>query len=475
MEKKSSISPEVARTMLWRQGVLHWYLRPVQQDLYDAYNKCTDKIIVFSCARRLGKSSTLCVIALELCLQKPNTFVKYCCAKQKDARGIIRPIIRQVLETCPADIRPEFKTQDNAWVFPNGSRIDVNGLDSGRAESIRGGSAHLIIIDEAGFVDDLPYIVGSILLPTTTTTKGKIILSSTPPKAPNHPYVTRYLNKARIQGNLVEKTIDDNPYIDPIELEKLIDEYGGRDSVEFRREMGCEIIKDDNFAIIPEFNNTAKKNLVKDWPRSVFYDAYVSMDVGMNDLTVVLFAWWDFLNAKLIIEDELTINGQKMNTTNLAEGIKKKEYDTYTDKLTGETKIPYLRISDNNLIVIKDLYDLYGLNFLPTKKDDKLAAINNVRVMIQNEEIIINPRCKTLISHLENGMWDKSKRSFERTEDTAHADAIDSLVYLCRNVQRTKNPYPAHYNRKSTENLFVKDPTNISSNQNNYKKIFNVK
>lgn len=452
--KKSDISPVEAAAILWSEGILHWTLHSGQKDLYDSYVNCKDKTVVWNCSRRFGKSFTLCVIAIEACLKTPDSLVKYCCSKQVDARGIIRPLIREIITSCPKELRPTFKVQERAWVFPNGSRIELTGLDGGRAESIRGGSCHLAIIDEAGLVSDLKYIVTSILLPTTLTTKGKIILASTPPKTSAHPFV-EYVNVARIQNNLVTKTIHDNPQIDADELQKIIVENGGADSITFRREFLCHIILDQDSAVVPEFTPELKEKIVKEWERAPFYDGYVSMDLGLKDLTVVLFAWYDFKNAKLIVEDEYVINGQRFNTQVLAEGIKKKEAEHFTDKLTGEERPPYLRVSDNNLIVINDLWQLHGLRFIATRKDDADAALNNMKIMLQNEKIIINPRCRTLITHLESAVWNKSKSSFERSADFGHFDAIDSLKYMVRNVQQQKNPYPNGYLNKYNENHFT--------------------
>ena len=153
--------------------------------------------------------------------------------------------------------------------------------------------------------------------------------------------------------------------------------------------------------------------------------------------------------------DEYVINGQRFNTQVLAEGIKKKEAEHFTDKLTGEERPPYLRVSDNNLIVINDLWQLHGLRFIATRKDDADAALNNMKIMLQNEKIIINPRCRTLITHLESAVWNKSKSSFERSADFGHFDAIDSLKYMVRNVQQQKNPYPNGYLNKYNENHFT--------------------
>jgi hypothetical protein len=474
MATENKISTEEAVHILWDEGVLHWMLHEGQKSLYDSYLNCQEKIVVWNCSRRFGKSFTLCVIAIETCLRRPNSLVKYCCAKQIDARGIIRPLIREIITSCPKELRPVFKTQERAYVFPNGSRIELSGLDNNRADSIRGGSTDLAIIDEAGLVSDLKYVVNSVILPTTATTKGKILLASTPPKTSSHPFITDYANKARIQGNLVTKTIYDNPLIDASELEKIKEEYGGDESIEFRREFLCHVLLDSNYAVVPEFTQELKSKIVQDWPRAPFYDCYVAMDLGLKDLTVVLFAWYDFRAAKIIIEDEFVINGQKFNTVALAEGIRKKEEQSFTDKLTGEQRVPFLRVSDNNLIVINDLRQLHGLMFLPTRKDDADAALNNMKIMLQNERIIINPRCCTLIAHLEAAVWNKSKTSMDRSADNGHFDAIDALKYLVRNVDLNKNPYPASFGLNS-HNMFDYGGKEKHPQYQQFAKIFNIK
>lgn len=473
MPEINKISVHAARDLLWERGELTWKLRSHQLKLYSSYTDCKEKIIVWNCSRRLGKSFALSVLALETCLKKPNALVKYCCAKQKDAKEIIRPLIREIIEDCPIAQKPEFKTQENAWVFPNGSRIQLMGLDGGRAESVRGGSSDLAIIDEAGLVKELPYIMTSIILPTTITTKGKIILASTPPRSPSHPYITRYVNKARIEGNLITMTLYDNPHIAKDEIDKIIEESGGIDSTDFQREYLCVIVKDENYAIIPEFNPSSEPNIVREWERRPFYDGYVGMDIGVNDLTVALFGWFDFLSNKIIIEDEFVINGQKFNTNSLAEGIKQKESKVFTDALTGEQRTPAMRVCDTSLTLINDLWSLHTLRFLPTRKADADGALNTVRKMIQDERIIINPRCKTLIAHLRDGVWNKNKTSFERSSE-GHFDAIDALKYLVRSINLTRNPYPPGFLDRYNDNRFeIRSQQKKEAGQ--WEKVFNTK
>jgi hypothetical protein len=50
-------------------------------------------------------------------------------------------------------------------------------------------------------------------------------------------------------------------------------------------------------------------------------------------------------------------------------------------------------------------------------------------------------------------------KEFARSPDAGHYDAIDSLIYLVRNVQKTKNPYPPGYGFVSREEYFQPQAT----------------
>src|SRR5690606_7784556 len=108
-------------------------------------------------------------------------------------------------------------------------------------------------------------------------------------------------------------------------------------------------------------------------------------------------------------------------------------------------KEPYKRVSDNNLVVINDLYMLHRIVFLPTQKHDKESQINQLRQLIRECKLIINPKCKVLIDHLKSATWDRNRKGFSRSKDKGHFDAIDALIYFVRNVDISKNPYPKGY------------------------------
>lgn len=451
-----------ARFLLWHMGVLEWKFTVTQKKIHDFYLTREEKTIVVNCSRRLGKTFLLALMAIEQCLKQPNSIVKFLMPEVKMLRTNLRPIMNEIFADAPKELVPKFNTQDSIYKFNNGSELQLAGSDNGNYDKLRGGNSHLCIIDEAGFCNDLDKIIKYVLTPTTLLTKGKIILSSTTPPDPDHEFV-RIMEHAEARGSLIRKTIydardDDRGTVNPRITDELIadvikDEPDGEESQSFRTEYLCEVIHNSTDAVIPEFNKEVQQNTIVDWPRPGFCDRYVAMDIGFEDLTVALFAFWDFDNGVLVIEDELVMKGEEVTSKRLAHNIIQKENLLWTNALTGEFEKPYLRISDNNLILINDLQRDHGLTFLPTDKHNKDAYIGKLRNMVRDFQIVIHPRCKTLISHMKNATWDKktlSKRDFKRSTDPAtktkhHFDAVAALMYLTRNIDKDKNPYPKGY------------------------------
>lgn len=457
--------------LLWRKGVLYWKLDSCQKQLYDKFTKTDFKTVVWNCSRQLGKSWTLIILALEYCLQNPNVQVKYCAGTAKAVSKIIKPTLRRILVECPKDLTPKYNREMGCYVFPNGSLLYIEGLDGGKAEDLRGTPMHFGIIDEAGFVDDLDYVVNSILLPMTSTTKGRILIVSTPAKQAGHEF-TNFLRVAEYEGAYIKKTIydflkdveNDPPHFkERLTLEEVERLKKATNPNAWRREYLCEIIADSDSTVIPEFTDEIQLKCIKEWPKPLRFDTYESMDLGVKDLTAIIFAYYDFKEGKLIIEDEFSCHGQQVNTSFIARNIKEKEAQLWTNAMTGEIQQVYRRIADTNeKIAQQDLSRQFGITFIPTRKDDKDAAINDVRIKIQEERIIINPRCKQLIFHLKNATWNKARKSFERSPDSGHFDFIDALIYLVRNIDWNKNPYPFGWNM--AKDSFIWKPTEAISN-----------
>jgi PBSX family phage terminase large subunit len=423
------------------------------------------KRATFLISRRTGKSHVLCLCATELCVRKPNAVVKYVCPKQKMVKTIVNPIMRIITEDCPIDLKPEWKEADKKYVFPNGSEIQFAGSDNGNIENLRGGFADLCLVDEAGFVDDLNYAVYSVLSPTTKTTGGKIVLASTPSREPDHDFMVDFVKQAEAEGELIKYTIYDNPMFTEEIIKETVAEYpSGVDDPQFRREYLCESAMDSQVMIVPEFD-AVMRDIVRESPLPSHYDFYVSGDPATVDLTHILFGHYDFMRGVLHIDDELVLDGNQINITtqDIADGIVRKEKLLYTTALTGEVKIPHLRVMDNShKILINDLFKEHGLEFIPTAKDNKEAQINKLRMMVRQGKVEIDPRCQNLIYQLKLGKWNKSRTGFDRIKASSdkkfkanHCDGIDALIYMVRNVDFSRNPYPDNYIYTNSENVFI--------------------
>ncbi len=458
LEVPVAITADVWRWVLWHKGDLSWKLHAAQDALDQTFRESKGQLFVGNCSRQWGKSYWAVAKAVEHAIQVPKSQIRYGAAFQTDLIDFIIPAFDKILEDAPEEVKG--RKVGHYYVFPNGSRIKLVGLDK-NPNGLRGNTLDLIIIDECGFVGNLDYIYKSIIIPATLHRPNcKIILISTPPSTPAHPFVD-YVHKAELEGSYVKLDIYTNPLITERDVERMAQEMGGKGSTTFRRECLCEFVTDSDLAIIPEWDDKYIQAIERDeyWQ---YYHKYTAMDLGVKDLTAMLYSYWDFKRAALIIEDEDDMSGPQMNTLLLVGAIQAKEKELW-DNIDPETKkekrdynnspVPFRRISDNNWpILIQDLSSIHSLTFIETTKDNLEAMINEVRLMVQAGQIIVHPRCKKLIGCLRYGVWDTKKKAFARSTVYGHFDHLAALVYKVRNLAKHTNPIPAdhgHVNHRS--------------------------
>lgn len=401
-----------------------------QHDILRRFADTSGRRFVVCCNRRDGKSTLCCSLAIGTCMRQPNRQVRYAAPTAKMVKTIVEPLMRALLEGCPD--APQYHRQEGIWRFSNGSEIHVAGCDNGGHERLRGVSTHLAIVDEAGFVDDLDYVVKSILLPQTITTDGRVLLVSTPSRTPAHSFAT-YCTEAESEGAYVHRTIFDSPHITDEQRAEYMRESGGAESSDWRREYLAEFVVDEASAVVPEFSRH-EADICIETPRPSHYDAYVSLDVGFHDLSVALYAHLDFEGARVVVEDETVHRRQTSDIIEAAAAAKEREL--------WDEKAPHLRVVDAPEIVIAEL-NKRGRSWVATRKDDKEAQVNALRRAVAEHRLIIHPRCTTLRAHLRHAIWNRSRTSYERSGDFGHFDAVDAAVYLVRNVNRHRNPFPA--------------------------------
>lgn len=444
-----------AKYELWRMGDLSWKLKGVQLQLYESNINQDSELTVNLCSRRLGKTFSNLVTAVETLIQHDFCIIKYACPTQKMVKDTIVPLLRIIMADAPPELQFDVCWSSENRLTIKNSFLAVAGTDNKNVENLRGAYAHLIFADEAGFWEDIAYAVDQVLLPQLDTTGGKLIMTSTPNYFnPQHDFHTRYVFPQEAAGKLKKFTVYDSSFVTKEEIENvIIPRYahsGGINSPQFRCEYLVEIPRSTESSVVPEFYKNRKEIITDEMSLPPYVDTYVSGDIGVRDLTVYLFGFYDFKTATLHIMDEWVMNGMDMTTTVVADAIKLKEQTHFTDN-NGHYRRPLRRVMDNNLNMIIDLNQLHNLSFIATKKDNKAAAVNNLRILIQEGRLKIHSRCKHLIYHTENAQW-KTKgegKEFEHLSDSidgdirgGHADALDALIYLVRNLSLHHNPYP---------------------------------
>jgi len=394
-------------------------------------------------ARQTGKSFKWGSSAIELALQKKNARIRYGTAFQTDLEEFIIPIFNTILADCPADVLPKYKKQGSKWVFPStGSEIKFIGLDK-NPDGIRGNALDLIIIDEAGFVENLDYLYRSVIIPMRRHRPNlKVVMSSTPSETPDHEFKD-YCQKAILEGGYFKATIHDDETCTEAVKAALLEECGGVDSTNWRREFLCEFVVDEDLAIIPEWNDDYIRAIEPD-DFYQYYHKYVAQDIGGTkvtaDFTAHLYGYYDFQKATLVIEDESQIRGPMSTTDNIAEMVREKE-----KALWGDASV-YRRISDNNNpILLNDLGIKHDIHFMPTDKDELPAMVNDCRLLVKSGRLAVHPRCKHTIGCFKNGIYNsrKIKREFSRSKVLGHYDHLAAGIYLVRNLDEFTNPIPS--------------------------------
>lgn len=430
----------------WHFNRLEYKFHGGQDVIEKAYRQVKNKLFVANCARRFGKTYWIAINAIKVARYKPNARVKIASAYLKDVEEYIVPTFASVLDDCPDEMKPIFLESKKKYVFENGSEIQIIGLDK-NPNAGRGNYCDLYVFDEAAFIKNLEYIYSSVVVPMTMYRKGaRIIMISTPPKTPDHDFV-KFIQKATKENAYVELDIYKNPMVTP----PMIDEYKAEclTETDWLREYMCKIVTDQTLAIIPEIMRADLTRQPKD-EYYQYYHKYVSMDLGVRDLNVTLFGYYDFRRAKLVIEKEHVVSGPEMTTPKLSGWVKEIEM-----QLWGNNN-PYKRIADNNNpLLLLDMGSVYDLFFQATTKDSLHAMINNLRVWVAQNRIEIDESCKVLIDTLKYGVWNDARSEFARSASLGHYDAIASLMYMVRNIDEVTNPIPI----KKTFDQFYEDDT----------------
>lgn len=342
--------------------------------------------------------------------------------------------------------------RDKTWTFPSGATLTFGYLEhEGDKYRYQGAEFQFVGFDELTQFTETQYRYLFSRLRRLQGSEVPIRMrGATNPGGDGHQWVhARFLVAGAAEGRVfVPAKLDDNPSLDREEYVQSLSEL---DEVTRRHLLdGDWSVVDRTNALCPEWTKgTALAcTLVREPPP--MFTAYLVGDIGSQDLTVFLFAFWDFLAAKLHVVHEVVKRdpGTRELGEALCEGLErlwglarlddsgrwKKHSSPRVDKLLGFSDIDYR--------LIRDLREEYDVHLLPTEKQDADAAERACRKEVGDGRITIDPSCATLLATLEGGTWNAKRTDYQRTKELGHADAWKALVYLNRNVRRSQNPYP---------------------------------
>jgi hypothetical protein len=447
----SELSQKEAEQLLeywWSVGNLRGLLlgneeKPHQLKLYDTFYNQREMTTVFHCSRRLGKSVVDLILLLEACMEKDGTICRFASATQKSVEEIIKPLMNTILQFCPAKLKPYWHTSGR-YLFPHrpNSQLVIAGLDI-NSDRIRGNASHRVAIDEAGFVKGLEDIIKDIIMPQFLTTDGRLILSSTSPRTPAHDFVRR-IDRAIEEKTYVKMTIYEDSRPEVIaKIPLFMKEAGGENSTTWRREYLCEVIIDEESALIPEFTREeVRSRVIQVVERPPHLIRYVAIDLGYIDNAAAVFGFVDFQKGRRVVIGEILLN--RKNSKEICQAILAKEQELWTEE--ERTAHPLRRYADGQPLTIADFNDIHGLSVTRVSEDTVEAKVNQVRLDINSGVLQIDPSCFRLIDELKNGVWDKNHTKFARVEGTfAHFDLLSALTYFVRHTNLRENPYPDHW------------------------------
>lgn len=462
------------------------------------------RCFMVDCGRQVGKTFATNTIRVEdgLNLDFANEMILVGADTEIALKELVIPTINRIIIDAPEEVRPQFFTSRwgmrAGYYFPSTECvIKLVGFEN--PDSLRGPGLRGANISEAAYVRRLEYSVGSILNPMfSRRPKATLILESSAPEDANHPFDRIFRPDCERRAAYVFMTIDDNTAMSEEQKRAEVEQARAINPVVADREYYGIRGRDATRAIVPEFKKSVH---VVDSPLPLRAAAMAAMDPGMRDLFFIAWGYWDAARGKLVVNRDFS--ARNTSTSAIAEVIRATEAELYgaasrvdekrvikdpaaelsrilrvlsglekpwqghglgltppADSLTwwseqsGEyARNPVVRVSDTDARLIGDLNVDNCITVVPTRKDDKDAALYSLRNAFRDKRIEIHPRCVALIRHLESGVWNEKHtdwlRYHEGTEADlyGHFDGIATLIYMWRmaNIIMNINPFPPQH------------------------------
>ena len=295
--------------------------------------------------------------------------------------------------------------------LPNGSEIIFLGLDDEtKLLSISGITC--VFVEE---VFEVPKdIVEQLNLRLRGGTKNKQILMAWNPININS-WLYSFTKNLPEDAIYIHSTFRDNPFLDAQYIKQL-------ESLYKTNPAKARVFCDGEWGVNPE------GLVLTNWTKQEFdpmelaqtLEHRAGMDLGWVDKSAIIDSLYDRENKTIYVFNEFYKSGCQLSEL----ATKIKEMNLQKCKIRVDAAEP------RSIQYFKN----EGINATPCSKGND--SVKAGLMFLQDNKIIVHPKCKSLITELENFSYIKSKITGEWTEDTTHefSHAIDALRYAYSDI-----------------------------------------
>lgn len=370
-------------------GILVWRLLTGSAKSYSI----TQKIIIRCCNEK---------IKILVCRKYGSTLRNTCFS-----------LFKEVLEKWKLTPYVKIKESDFSITFPNGSQIIMMGLDE-ETKLLSLNNIGTIWIEEA-FEVPRDIVEQLNLRMRSQNENQQIIMSWNPISINSYLYDFAELNPPE-NSRKIFSTFKDNPFLSKEYIEAMED-------MRVRNPAKARIYYYGQYGVNPEglvIQNWRTEEFDPMQLASLGYEHRVGMDLGWVDKSAIIDSLYDRQNKTIYVFNEFYKSGCQLSE--LADQIKKmglQKCKIFVDAAEPRS-ISFFRQE--------------GINATPCKKgaDSVKAGL----MFLQDNLIIVHPKCKNFIMELENFSYIKSKLTGEWTEDTTHefSHAVDACRYAYSDI-----------------------------------------
>ena len=363
-----------------------------------------------------GKSYTIAQRIIIRCTKEPIR-VLVCRRYATTLRNSCFALFKEILTKWKLLPYVKIKETDMSITFPNGSQIIMVGLDT-EEKLLSLTNISTVWVEEAYEVEKSKVEQLNLRMRGTAANQ-QLILSWNP--ISKHSWLYDFTVKNPPENSVfIHSTYKDNPFLNP-EYVQALDEMEIRNPEKYRVYGRGEWGVDSSGLVIKNWKTEAFDAMAL---AAAGLEHRAGMDLGWIDKSAIIDTLYDRANHTIYVFNEFYKSG--CQPSELAAAIK--------DMNLAKSKIKVDAAEPRTIQFFRN----EGINAegAAKGKDSVKAGL----MFLQDNLIIVHPKCQNFITELENFSYIKSKQTGEWTEDTTHewSHAIDACRYAYSDIYTNK-------------------------------------